>query len=169
MDRRRPEDKEDVMAKSDRKTASREATRARKAAREAAQATGSAAAALFRDRWQAAVTALSAAETQVGKQVQTLMKQKHLTGRDAAAALRELRKRLEKERKKAAKGAGVRLGVIQKRVLKEGQALGRSADAAVQRALGTLNIPTRKEIGRLTHKVEELSRKLDGWRPRRKR
>ena len=157
------------MAKSDRKTASREATRARKAAREAAEATGTATAALFRDRWQAAVSALSAAEVQVGRQVQALMKEKHLTGKDASAALRDLRKRLEKERKKAAKGAGVRLGVIQKRVLKEGQALGRSADAAVQRALGALNIPSRKDIGRLTNKVEELSRKLDGLRPRRGR
>ena len=157
------------MAKSDRKTATREATRAKKAAQEAAQATGSAAAALFRDRWQAAVAALSAAETQVGKQVQTLMKEKHLTGKDASAALRDLRKRLEKERKKAAKGAGARLDVIQTRVLKEGQALGRSADAAVQRALGALNIPSKKEIGRLTRKVEDLSRKLDRMRPRRKR
>ena len=157
------------MARGDRKTATREAERARKAAREAAQATGSAAAALFRDRWQAAVQALTAAETQVGRQVQALMKEKHLTGKDASVALRDLRKRLEKERKKASKDLGVRLGQIQARVLKEGQSLRRSSEDAVQRALGALNVPSRQDIGRLTRKVEELSRKVDRIRPARRR
>lgn len=157
------------MAKSDRKTAAREGTRARKAAREATEATGSAAAALFRDRWQAALAALSAAETQVGKQVKALMKEKHLTGRDASAALRDLGKRLEKERRKAARGLDARLGVLQARVVKEGRALGRSAEGGVERALGALNIPSRQDIGRLTRKVEELSKKVDALRPSRRR
>ena len=157
------------MAKGDRKTATREAARARKAAREAAEATGQAAAALFRDRWQAAVAALSAAETQVGRQVQALMKDKQLTGRDASTALRDLRKRLEKERKKAARGLDARIGVLQARVVKEGQALGRSAESAVQRALSALNVPNRADVGRLTRKVEELSRKIDRLRPSRRR
>ena len=158
------------MARNDRKTATREATRARKAAGEAASATGSAAAALFRDRWQAAVQALTAAETQVGKQVQALMKEKHITGKDASAALRDLRKRLEKERKKASKDIGVRLGQIQERVVKEGQAIRRSSEDAVQRALGALNVPSREDIGRLTRKVEELSKKVDrSMRPARRR
>jgi hypothetical protein len=157
------------MAKADRKTASREAARARKAAREAAQATGSAAAALVRDRWQAAVQALSAAEVQVGRQVQALMKEKHLTGKDASAALRDLRKRLEKERQKAGRDLEARLGQIQTRVLKEGQALRRSSEDAVQRALGALNVPSRQDVGRLTRKVEELSRKIDRLRPARRR
>ena len=158
------------MARNDRKTATREAARARKAAGEAASATGSAAAALFRDRWQAAVQALTAAETQVGKQVQALMKEKHLTGKDASAALRDLRKRLEKERKKASKDIGVRLGQIQERVVKEGQAIRRSSEDAVQRALGALNVPSREDIGRLTRKVEELSKKVDrSMRPARRR
>jgi hypothetical protein len=157
------------MARGDRKTATREAARARKAAREAAEATGSAAAALFRDRWEAAVQALTAAETQVGRQVQALMKEKHLTGKDASVALRDLRKRLEKERKKASKDLGLRLGQIQARVRKEGQSLRRSSEDAVQRALGALNVPSRQDIGRLTRKVEELSRKVDRMRPARRR
>jgi hypothetical protein len=157
------------MARGDRKTATREAARARKAAREAAQATGQAAAALFRDRWQATVAALSAAETQVGRQVQALMKEKHLTGRDASATLRDVRKRLEKERKKAGSELDARLSALQTRAAKEGQALGRSAEKAVQRALGALNVPSRQDVGRLARKVEELSRKLDRMRPGRKR
>ena len=157
------------MAKSDRRTATREAARAKKAAREVAQATGQAAAALFRDRWQAAAAALAAAETQVGRQVQALMKEKHLTGKDASAALREARKRLEKERKKAGRELESRLGALQARAAREGQALGRSAEKAVQRALGALNVPSRQDVGRLTRKVEELSRKLERMRPRRKR
>jgi len=31
----------------------------------------------------------------------------------------------------------------------------------VQRALAAFNIPSRSEVGDLTHKVEELSRKID--------
>lgn len=97
------------------------------------------------------------------------MKEKHLTGKDASVALRDLRKRLEKERKKASKDLGVRLGQIQARVLKEGQSLRRSSEDAVQRALGALNVPSRQDIGRLTRKVEELSRKVDRIRPARRR
>jgi hypothetical protein len=97
------------------------------------------------------------------------MKQRQLTGKDASVALRDLRRRLEKERRKAARQLDARLGVIQTRVMREGQALGRSADAAVERALGALNIPSRKDIGRLTNKVEELSKKLDARRPARRR
>jgi polyhydroxyalkanoate synthesis regulator phasin len=97
------------------------------------------------------------------------MKDKQLTGRDASTALRDLRKRLEKERKKAARGLDARIGVLQARVVKEGQALGRSAESAVQRALSALNVPNRADVGRLTRKVEELSRKIDRLRPSRRR
>jgi poly(hydroxyalkanoate) granule-associated protein len=98
------------------------------------------------------------------------MKEKNLTGKDASAALRDLRKRLEKERKKASKDFGVRLGQIQERVVKEGQAIRRSSEDAVQRALGALNVPSREDIGRLTRKVEELSKKVDrSMRPARRR
>jgi poly(hydroxyalkanoate) granule-associated protein len=97
------------------------------------------------------------------------MKEKHLTGKDASAALRDLRKRLEKERQKAGRDLEARLGQIQTRVLKEGQALRRSSEDAVQRALGALNVPSRQDVGRLTRKVEELSRKIDRLRPARRR
>jgi polyhydroxyalkanoate synthesis regulator phasin len=157
------------MARRDRNKATREAARARKAAREAAQASGQAAAALFRDRWQAAVGALSAAEAQVGRKVQVLMREKKLTGRDASVAVRDLGKRLEKERKKAGRNLEARLTGLQKRVAKDSQALGRSAEQAVERAMGALNIPSRADVSRLARKVDELSRKLDRLRRARKR
>lgn len=157
------------MAKSDRNKATREGARARKAAREAAQASGHAAAALFRDRWQAAARALSAAEAQVGRKIQAVMKEKNLTSRDASVAVRDLGKRLEKERKKAGRNLEARLTALQKRVAKDSQALGRSAEQAVERAMGALNIPSRADVGRLARKVDELSRKLDRLRPGRKR
>src|ERR671919_808150 len=108
------------MAKADRKTAAREAARARKAAREAAEATGQAAAALLKDRWEAAVAALSAAETHLEQQVRTLLKEKKLTGRDASAALAAVRKKLERERKSASK----QMPRLQSSARKQGQALG---------------------------------------------
>jgi poly(hydroxyalkanoate) granule-associated protein len=97
------------------------------------------------------------------------MKQKGLTGKDASAALRDLRKRLDKERKKAGKDLEARLGQLQARVAKEGQALRRSSEEAVQRALGALNVPSRQDVSRLTRKVEELSRRIDRMRPARRR
>ncbi len=48
--------------------------------------------------------------------------------------------------------------------------MGRYADEAVQGALAALNIPSRREVHELTRRVEELSRKIDGFRrtaPRR--
>jgi hypothetical protein len=157
------------MARSDRTKASREAARARKAAGEAAQATGNAAGALLRDRFQTAVQALSAAETQIGRQIQALMKEKHLTGKDASAALRDVRKRLEKERKKAARNVETTLAGLQARLVKEGQAFRRSSEEAMQRTLGALNVPSRQDISRLTRKVDELSKKIDRMRPARRR
>ena len=157
------------MAKSDRRTAAREAARARKAAREAAEATGQAAAALLKDRWEAAVAALSAAETQLERQVRTIMKEKKLTGRDASAALAAVRKRLERERKTASKQLQARMADVQSTARKQGRALGRAAGQTAQRALASLNIPTREDVGRLTRRVEELARRLDRLRPVRGR
>jgi hypothetical protein len=157
------------MAKSDRNKATREAARARKAAREAAQASGQAAAALFRDRWRAAVGALSAAEAQVGRQVQAFLKENSRKSPATTATVRDLGRRLDKERKKASRNLDVRLTALQKRVAKDSQALGRSAEQAVERALGALNIPSRADVARLTHKVDELARRLDVRRPARKR
>lgn len=97
------------------------------------------------------------------------MRDKNLTRRDASVAVRDLGQRLEKERKKAGRNLDARLKALQKRVAKDSHALGRSAEQAVERALGALNIPSRADVGRLTRKVEELSRKLDRLRPARKR
>jgi hypothetical protein len=157
------------MAKSDRRTAAREAARARKAAREAADATGHAAAAVLKDRWERAVAALSAAEMQLEEQVRTIMKERKLTGRDAAAALAAVRKRLERERKSASKQLHARFARLQSSARKQGKALGRAAGQTAQRALASLSIPTREDLGRLTTRVEELAHRLEGLRSRRRR
>ena len=52
---------------------------------------------------------------------------------------------------------------------REGRAWARSADHAVEHALAALNIPSRQEVDRLTRRVEELTRKLDGRRAARAR
>jgi hypothetical protein len=97
------------------------------------------------------------------------MKQRQLTGKDASAALRDVRKRLETERRRVARTLDARMSAVQARLMKEGRALGRSAEEGVERALGALNIPSRQEIARLTRRVEELTRKLDTRRPARAR
>jgi hypothetical protein len=58
---------------------------------------------------------------------------------------------------------------LQSRARKEGRAFVRSAEGTVERALATLNIPSRQEVDRLTRRVEELTHRLDGRRPARAR
>ena len=72
--------------------------------------------------------------------------------------------RLERERQKAMKQVEGRLAVLQTRAKKERRAVSRMVDEAVQRALAALNIPSRQEVQELTRRVEELSRKIDGFR-----
>jgi polyhydroxyalkanoate synthesis regulator phasin len=52
-------------------------------------------------------------------------------------------------------------------VEKQMQALATRVDNAVRSALASLNIPTRAEISKLSRRVEELSRKIDGLKARR--
>jgi hypothetical protein len=44
--------------------------------------------------------------------------------------------------------------------------VGRAVDDAVKRTLAALNMPSRQEIQDLTHRVEELSHKIDRVRRR---
>ena len=57
-----------------------------------------------------------------------------------------------------------RLSTLQVRARKERRALARTVDEAVQRTLAALNIPSRQEVHQLTLRVEELSRKVGGFR-----
>ncbi|HYN01968.1 MAG TPA: phasin family protein [Vicinamibacteria bacterium] len=72
--------------------------------------------------------------------------------------------RLDRERKKAVKNVESRLSGLQVRARKERRALARMVDEAVQRTLAALNIPSRQEVHQLTLRVEELSRKVGGFR-----
>jgi poly(hydroxyalkanoate) granule-associated protein len=118
----------------------------------------------LKETWDSTLSALTAAEQEVEKQIRTLLERNKIGTQDAAAALKDLRTRFDKERKKAAKELEGRLGELQSRIDKERKNLGRRLDDAVHGTLVTLNIPSRKEISELTRKVEELSRKIDGFR-----
>jgi poly(hydroxyalkanoate) granule-associated protein len=118
----------------------------------------------IKDTWESTLSALTAAEQEVERQIRTVLKRNKIGPQDAAAALKDLGERFEKERKKAAKELEGRLGDLQDRVQKERKSLGKRFDEAVHGTLATLNIPSRKEISDLTRKVDELTRKIDGFR-----
>lgn len=133
--------------------------------KKAAQTTG----AMIKERWDATVKSLAAAEAQMEKQVRQALKKNKLAG-DAADALKELRVKLDRERRKLGKEFDTRLHGIQTRVKKERKALSHLIDDAVRGTLVTLNIPSRKEVAELTRKVDELSRKIDAFkRPARRK
>lgn len=123
----------------------------------------------LRARWQEALKALAAAEAELEKQWKTLVKKSGLSGKDAKGALQELRVRLEKERQRALKGIEAGVAGLQARVKEERATLSRRADEAMKSALVAFNIPSRQEVGELTRKVNELSRKIDAFKaPARK-
>jgi len=102
----------------------------------------------IRDGWAQAMKALASAEAGVQKQVKTLGT------------------RLEHERKRALKELESRLAAVRARLEKERKVVGKTVDKAVHRALAALDIPSRREIGELTRKVDELSHKIDAYRRR---
>ena len=123
------------------------ATRAKRSARRAARnarTTGG----MMRETWGAAVSAVTAAEEEMVRQVGGMLRRNKITPRDAGAAIAALRTRLARERRN----------------------LGHTLDAAVHGALASINVPSRQEVAELTRKVDELSRRIQGLRtpPRRK-
>ena len=119
---------------------------------------------VLRERWQLALKSLAAAEAELEKQWKALVKRSGLSGKDAKGALNELRVRLEKERQRALKGIEAGVAGLQARVKEEREVLSRRADEAMKSALVAFNIPSRQEVGELTRKVHELSRKIDGFK-----
>lgn len=119
---------------------------------------------VLRERWQAALKSLAVAEAELEKQWKALVKRSGLSGKDAKGALNELRVRLEKERQRALKGIEAGVAGLQARVKEERATLSRKADEAMKSALVAFNIPSRQEVGELTRKVNELSRKIDGFK-----
>jgi len=123
----------------------------------------------LRQRWQAALQSLSAAEGEVEAQWRQLVKKSGLQGKDAGKALQELRVRFDRERKRALAGLETGAQRFQERVKEEGAVLSGKANQAMRNALVAFNIPSREEVAALTRKVDELSRKIDGFKaPARK-
>lgn len=114
--------------------------------------------------WKETQAALSSAEGKVEKRVKELVKQSGVDTRQATRTLKAWGGRLERERKKAVKQVEGRLSTLQVRARKERRALARTVDEAVQKTLAALNIPSRQEVHQLTLRVEELSRKVGGFR-----
>jgi polyhydroxyalkanoate synthesis regulator phasin len=113
--------------------------------------------------WDDTREAFGTAEAAVQKQLRSLMKRSGVDAKQAAEMLAGWRTRLEKERRKAVKRVEAQFVTLQSRARKERRAAGRMVDEAVQRALAALNIPSRHEVHELTRRVEDLSRKIDGF------
>ena len=114
--------------------------------------------------WKETQAALSSAEGTVEKRVKELVKRSGVDTRQATKTLKAWGGRLDRERKKAVKQVEGRLSTLQVRARKERRALARMVDEAVQKTLAALNIPSRQEVHQLTLRVEELSRKVGGFR-----
>jgi len=140
---------------------------AKKAGRRVRKPAPQGAAAKLRDRWDATLASLSSAEASVEKEVKALLRKNKIRVEDAGELLTNLEKRFVRERKRALKEIEGRLGTLQARVKKERGHLTKLANEAVQSALSSFNIPSRREVAELTRKVDELSRKIDSLRRRR--
>jgi poly(hydroxyalkanoate) granule-associated protein len=114
--------------------------------------------------WDDTRAALGAAEVTVQKKVRALMKRSGVDPRRATEMVASWRDRVEKERRRTRKRVEAQIATLQARAKKERRAMGRMVDDAVQSALAALNIPSRHEVHELTRRVEELSRKIDGFR-----
>jgi poly(hydroxyalkanoate) granule associated protein phasin len=167
-ERRDTEKEEDDMTA--RKKATLTATRARRSARKAARGprtTGE----MLRETWGAAMTALTAAEEEMARQLRRLLRRNRITPADAATALAELRVRFARERARARRRLDRGASDIAARLDRDRKSVARALDSAVHRALASFDIPSRQEVGQLTRKVDELSRRIGGLRTptRRKR
>lgn len=121
----------------------------------------STAGARLRETWSATLATLASAEAEVEKQIRTLLKNNNISAKDARSALKDLRTRIDRERRKGLKQLDSRLQGLQTRIRKERKNVSRMVEEGVQSALAALNIPSRKEVADLTAKVEQLSRKID--------
>lgn len=118
----------------------------------------------LRRTWATTVEAITAAESDMEKQVKSLLKRNKISTKDASAMFKDLSALVGRERKKALREFESRLSAIQTRALKQRKVVGRAVDEALQSALASFNIPTRQEVHELTRKVDELSRKIDRFK-----
>jgi len=118
----------------------------------------------IRDTWAATLATLASAEAEVEKQIRVLLKNNNISAKDARSALRDLRSRIDRERKKALRQLDTRLRGLQSRIRKERTTVAKMVEDGVQTTLAALNIPSRREVNDLTAKVAQLSRKIDSIR-----
>ncbi len=140
-------------------------SKARKSTRKTARAGG--AAETLRSAWTEAQHALHSAQTEVEKQVKAALKRNKIGGRQADEVLKALAARFERERRKAQRSLESQVATLAGRVQRGGRAAGKRVGVAVEQALASLNIPSRREVADLTKKVEELSRKIDALKRRK--
>jgi poly(hydroxyalkanoate) granule-associated protein len=114
--------------------------------------------------WDDTREAFGTAEAAVEKKVRALVKKSGVDTRKATQVVAAWRDRVEKERRRARKQVEAQIATLQARAKKERRAMGRMVDDAVQSALAALNIPSRHEVHELTRRVEDLSKKIDGFR-----
>lgn len=117
-----------------------------------------------RETWNSALAALGEAEADVEKQVKHLLKANRIDAKDAGTLVRSLNAAVDRGRRNTMKELEARVADIQARIAEERHALGKAVGERVQSTLATFNIPSRKEIAELTHKVDALSRKIDTLR-----
>jgi polyhydroxyalkanoate synthesis regulator phasin len=118
------------------------------------------------ETWAATLEALNRAESALEKQVKALIRKNRIPVDEAGKLLEGYKTRVVKERNRARKDLEAWMRGMQARVKKERGNVMRVANDAVQSALATFNIPSRKEVADLTRKVDELSRKIDSLRRR---
>jgi polyhydroxyalkanoate synthesis regulator phasin len=118
----------------------------------------------LRHTWTSTVEAITAAESDLEKQVKAVLRRNKISTKDASAMFKDLSALVGRERKKALRDLEHRLGAIQAQALKQRKAVGSAVDDAVQSTLARFNLPTRQEVRELTRKVDELSRKIDRFK-----
>jgi ubiquinone biosynthesis protein UbiJ len=128
-------------------------TRAKKAGRARAKARRPA-------PWVGAVKAVSTAQANLAREVKKLLQRNRISTKDAASALRDVRALAQREQRKAVKELRARATELQARIHKERRVAARAIDHGVRSALAALNIPSRAEVTALTHKVDELSKRM---------
>ncbi len=118
----------------------------------------------LRQTWTSTVEAITAAESDLEKQVKALLHRNKISTKDASAMFKDLSALVGRERKKALRDLETRMSAIQARAVKQRKVVGAAVDDAVQGALARFNLPTRHEVRELTRKVDELSRKIDRFK-----
>ncbi len=151
------------QATTPKKATPRRAKASRRATRKGARETGHP----LQDGWAAAVEAVHSAQEEAERQIRVFLKEQKIGGKDAATVLKNLRKRFEQKRKTLLRDLETEMTGLQARLKRERKALGKSVDDAVRGTLAAFNIPSRQEVVELTHKVDQLSKKIDAFSGRR--